>query len=370
VRGNSRQIRKAAEMIDRATRPLLYIGGGAVSAGASDLVMQLATKASIPVFTTLLGKGGFPDSHPLCLGMAGMHGTAYANYAINEADLIVAIGARFDDRITGDVSKWAPQAEFVHIDVDPAEIGKVVNPVVPIVGDCRAVLEELVERVHQEEPDLWNARCDELKREYPLTCPAPSGALKPQYVIQRLSEHTHGEAIAVTDVGQHQMWAAQTWPVRHPRRFLTSGGLGTMGFGVPAALGAALAHPGTPVVSLSGDGSLLMNIQELATIAEQGLDVKICVFNNGSLGLVRQQQELFYEKRYVATRFTARPDFAAIARGFGLRACTIPLPHDHEALTAALRAPGPALLDIEILGTENVLPMVPPGKGNTEALWA
>jgi acetolactate synthase-1/2/3 large subunit len=300
--------------------------------------------------------------------MAGMHGTAYANYAINEADLIVAIGARFDDRVTSDVSTWAPQAEFVHIDVDPAEIGKVVDPVVPIVGDCRHVLEELVGLVHAAEPDLWNARCDELKREYPLTCPTSGGALKPQYVIQRLSERTAGEAIGVTDVGQHQMWAAQRFRVEKPRHWLSSGGLGTMGYGLPAAIGAQLGNPDATVVAIVGDGGLQMTVQELAVARQEGANVIIAVINNGYLGMVRQWQDLFWNRRYSGVDLTYSPDFVKLAEAYGCEALAARTEEEADQIIdhALTRRQGPILLDFRVAREENVMPMIPSGRSVDE----
>ncbi|MGA2976783.1 MAG: biosynthetic-type acetolactate synthase large subunit [Spirochaetia bacterium] len=356
-----------ARMIAAAERPLFYVGGGVVASGAEEEVRSLSAGCDIPAACTLMALGVMRSDDPLNLGMLGMHGSLATNHAIDRSDLLIVLGARFDDRATGAIASFAPHARVIHIDIDEAEIGKIRAPDVAAACDLKRALRRLERLLGRMARQGWRAEIEALREKHPpLRFPDPS---HPANLVRAIAAIMPRSTIVTTDVGQHQMWAAQSWPVEQPRQFLTSGGLGTMGFGVPAAMGAALAHPGTPVISLSGDGSLLMNIQELATIAEQGLNVKICVFNNGCLGLVRQQQELFFEKRYVASRFAARSDFAAIARGFGLRACAIPLPHDHEALAAALRAPGPALLDIEIPGAENVLPMVPPGKGNTQALW-
>jgi acetolactate synthase I/II/III large subunit len=358
-----------ARMIAAAERPVIYAGGGVVASGAEEEVRVISAACDIPVACTLMALGVARPGDPLTLGMLGMHGGLAVNHAIDRADLLIVLGARFDDRATGAIATFAPHAKVIHIDIDDSEIGKIRIPDVAATCDLKRALRRLERLVGRATRPAWRAEIDALRGKHPaLVFEDPS---HPANLVRAIAGIMPRETIVTTDVGQHQMWAAQAWPVSDPRRFLTSGGLGTMGFGVPAAMGARLAHPdGAPVVALSGDGSLLMNIQELATIAEQGLDVKICVFNNGALGLVRQQQELFYSKRYVASRFTARPDFAAIARGFGIPGHTIPLPHDHEALAAALRAAGPALLDIEISGTENVLPMVPPGQGNTEAPWS
>ncbi len=364
VRGNARQIRNAAMLIGKAQRPLIYAGGGVISAGAAHLLLELAEKTNIPVFSTLLGKGTIPETHRLSLGMAGMHGSAYANYAINEADLILAVGARFDDRVTGNVAKWAPKARFIHIDVDPAEVGKVVNPTVPIVGDAKSVLEDLLPVVAEREADLWNARCDEWKKAYPLTAARRSdGLLTPQHVIQRLYERTRGEAIIATDVGQHQMWAAQFCLVDHPRHWLSSGGLGTMGYGFPAAIGAQVACPDKTVIAIVGDGGVQMTFQELSVACNEKANVILAVMNNGYLGMVRQWQELFWNRRYSAVDLSGSPDFVKLAEAYGcegLRAQTEE--QAEEIITHALeRRRGPILLDFVTVREENVYPMIPAG---------
>jgi len=359
---------RMARMIAAAQRPLLYVGGGVVASGAEEEVRALSAACAIPVVSTLMGLGIMDPDDPLYLGMIGMHGSRATNYAVDRTDLLIALGVRFDDRATGSVASFAPTARVIHMDIDEAEIGKIRRPDISAGCDVRKSLRRLNRLVGHQERAEWKAEVEDLRRKFPLPVeqdPSHAGNL-----VRAIAAAVPGNSIVTADVGQHQMWAAQWWPVRRARDFLTSGGLGTMGFSVPAAMGAALANPGRPVIVLTGDGSTLMNIQELATIAENGLDIRICVFNNGHLGLVRQQQELFYGKRYVASRFESRPDFAAIARGFGIRACTIDLPHDQAALARALSAPGPVLIDIELSETENVYPMVPPGKGNTEAIWA
>jgi acetolactate synthase I/II/III large subunit len=357
-----------ARLIAAAERPVFYIGGGVSASGAEEEVRGLSAGCDIPAACTLMGLGVMRAGDPLNLGMIGMHGNVATNHAVDRADLLVVLGARFDDRATGAIATFAPKAKVIHIDADEAEIGKIRTPDVSAVCDLKRALKRLERLVERRQRPAWRAEIEALRREHPaLSFPDPS---HPTRLIQAIAAAAAPGTIVTTDVGQHQMWAAQSWPVEDPRRFLTSGGLGTMGFGVPAAVGAALAHPGTPVICLTGDGSLLMNVQELATIAELGIDLKICVLNNGHLGLVRQQQELLYGRRFVASRFGARPDFAAVARGFGIAATTLPMPHDHAALAEALRAPGPALLDIAIRETENVLPMVPPGKPNTAAIEA
>ena len=358
---------RMARMIAAAERPLLYVGGGVVASGAEAEVRALSAACGIPVVSTLMGLGIMEPDDPLAMGMIGMHGSRATNRAVDRADLLLAIGVRFDDRATGSVASFAPTARVIHMDIDEAEIGKIRRPDISAGCDIRQALHRLNRLVGRRERAEWRAEVDTLRRDLPLPIePNPSHAGN---LVRAIAAAVPKDSIVTADVGQHQMWAAQWWPVRRARDFLTSGGLGTMGFSVPAAMGAALANPERPVIVLTGDGSTLMNIQELATIVENDLDVRICVFNNGHLGLVRQQQELFYGRRYVASRFDARPDFAAIARGFGMRACSIGLPHDHAALGRALSAKGPMLIDIALCETENVYPMVPPGKGNTEAIW-
>jgi len=356
-----------ARLIASAQRPVLYVGGGVVASGAEEEVRALSQACGIPVVCTLMGLGVMDPDHPLSLGMIGMHGGVATNLIVDRADLLIALGVRFDDRATGQVAGFAPRARIIHLDIDEAEIGKIRRPDISAGCDVKRALRRLSRLVARAPREEWRKEVDGIRREHPFAC--PDGDSHPGRLVQKLSVLAPRDAIVTVDVGQHQMWAAQWWPVRQPRSFLTSGGLGTMGFSVPAAMGAALANPDRPVLVLTGDGSLLINIQELATIAECNLDIKICVFNNGHLGLVRQQQELFYGKRYVASRFDARPDFAAIARGFGIHGCTITMPHDDDALRRALSVTGPALLDIQVPEMENVYPMVPPGKSNVEAIW-
>lgn len=357
-----------ARLIASSVRPVLYVGGGVVASGAEEEVRSLSAACGIPVVSTLMGLGVMDPDDPLSLGMLGMHGSRATNLVVDRADLLIALGVRFDDRATGSVAGFAPTARVIHLDIDEAEIGKIRRPDISAECDVKRALRRLSRLVAKAGRASWRAEVEELRREHPFVI--PGGDSHPGSLVQRLAALTPENAIVTVDVGQHQMWAAQWWPVRRTRAFLTSGGLGTMGFSVPAAMGAALANPGAPVVVLTGDGSLLINIQELATIAENNLDIKICVFNNGHLGLVRQQQELFYGERYVASRFDARPDFAAIARGFGIAGCTIDIRHDEEALRRAFSVKGPVLLDIAVPETENVYPMVPPGKSNVEAIWA
>ncbi len=356
-----------ARLIAASARPVLYVGGGVVSSGAEAEVRALSSACGIPVVSTLMGLGVMPPSDPLNLGMLGMHGSRVTNLVVDRADLLISLGVRFDDRATGSVAGFAPRARVIHMDIDEAEIGKIRRPDISCGCDVKAALRRLNKLAAHSGRQDWRAEIEALRAEHPVEVPGDES--HPANLVRRIASIVPESSIVTVDVGQHQMWAAQWWPVRRPRQFLTSGGLGTMGFSVPAAMGAALAHPGTPVIVVTGDGSLLINIQELATIAENDLDIKICVFNNGHLGLVRQQQELFYGGRYVASRFQSRPDFAAIAKGFGIHGCTLRIPHDEGALRRALSIEGPVLIDIEVPETENVYPMVPPGKSNVEAIW-
>ncbi len=357
-----------ARLIASAERPLLYVGGGIVASGAEEEVRALSAACGIPVACTLMGLGVMGPADPLSLGMLGMHGSRVTNTAVDRADLLIALGVRFDDRATGSVAEFAPRARVIHMDIDEAEIGKIRRPDISAGCDVKRALRRLNRLVGRTTREAWRAEIEALRRAHPSA--TPGGDSHPGELLSRLAALAPESAIVTADVGQHQMWAAQSWPVRRTRSFLTSGGLGTMGFAVPAAMGAALAHPDKTVLVLTGDGSLLMNIQELATIAENDLDIKICVLNNGHLGLVRQQQELFYGKRYVASRFGARPDFAAVARAFGIPGWTIRIPHDDGALARAMATRGPVLLDVEVPETENVYPMVPPGKSNVDAIWS
>jgi acetolactate synthase-1/2/3 large subunit len=361
VKGNRRQIKRAAEAINEAQRPLLYVGGGVILAGASELLRQIATKANIPVTTTLMGLGAFPEDHPLSLKMLGMHGTAYANYAVQESDLLIAVGARFDDRITGDVSTFAPNARILHVDVDPTSISKNIGVDIPVVGDAADILAGLLERVEERDRSAWLRQIDAWKQKHPLTY--KEDGLRPQYVVQQICEASDGKAIVTTEVGQNQMWAAQWFTHRYPRHFLTSGGLGTMGYGFPAAVGAQAGMPDAIVVDVAGDGSIQMNIQELAPAVYNKMPVKICILNNGYLGMVRQWQELFYKKRYAATELTGNPDFVRVAEAYGAKGRRVTTKEDvRPALDEALADRDVWILDFHIEKEENVFPMVPAGE--------
>jgi acetolactate synthase-1/2/3 large subunit len=365
--GNQKQIRLAAKALANARRPVLYVGGGALGAAAE--VAELATSDRLPVTCTLNGLGAFPAPHPQWLGMLGMHGTRAANYAMDEADLIVAIGARFDDRITGKLAEFAPRAKFVHIDIDPAEISKNVPAHIPIVGDTRNIVPRLTAEYRAQSPDAarledWWARIGDWRARHPLTYDdSPDSEIRPQRMIEALYEATGGDAIVTSDVGQHQMWTAQYFHFDRPRRWINSGGLGTMGFGLPAAMGAQVGCPDQTVVCISGDGSVQMNMQELATCAEEGIPVKTFIMNNGYLGMVRQWQELFWERRYSHVDMGRFPDFVKLAEAYGATGLRI---EDKSALLdgirEALAAPGPVLVDVRVSREENVYPMIAPGQ--------
>ena len=367
-KGHRRQIDKAIELIAAAERPVIYAGGGVIGSNASAELVELATVLSIPVTTTLMGIGCIPGDHPLNLGMLGMHGTEYANFAITESDLLIAIGARFDDRVTGKADRFAPNAKIIHIDIDPAEIGKNKRVDVPIVGDVRLVLKDMLALIKKAgAKDAWMKRVKHWKQHHPLRF-AKDDKLHPQFVIRQLSELVNGDAVIVSEVGQNQMWAAQWFSFRHPRTWITSGGLGTMGYGFPAAIGAHFARPDLPVFDIAGDGSIQMNIQEMGTVAANKIPVKIAILNNMYLGMVRQWQELFYDRRY---SFTELPpvEFVKIANAYGIdgvkvESCDEVLP----ALKAALDCDGPFVMDFRIEREENVFPMVPAGAAINEMI--
>ncbi|MEA1928494.1 MAG: biosynthetic-type acetolactate synthase large subunit, partial [Candidatus Auribacterota bacterium] len=316
--GHPKQIKLLARAIEKAHKPILYVGGGAIASGAADEVRKLVTKTSIPVTTTLLGLGIFPETDPLSLGMLGMHGTMYANYAIMDSDLIIAVGARFDDRITGKISEFAPHAKVAHIDIDPTSLKKNIRVDIPVVGDVRRVMKELNKIVKSGKIGPWIKQIKKWKKEYPLVY-EDDDKIRPQYVIEQIREVTAGTAIIATEVGQNQMWAAQFYGFTEPRTFLSSGGLGTMGYGFPAAIGAQVAFPDRVVFDIAGDGSIQMNIQELTTAVNNKLPVKVAILNNGYLGMVRQWQEMFYDRNYAGTVLEGNPDFIKLAEAYGAR---------------------------------------------------
>jgi acetolactate synthase-1/2/3 large subunit len=368
VQGHPKQIKEAARVIAGAERPVIYAGGGVISAGASDELRELALYGHIPVITTLTGKGCFPEDHDLSMGMVGMHGTQYANYAMSRSDLIIAVGVRFDDRVTGKLEAFAPEARFVHIDVDPAEISKNVAVDVPIVGDAKRVLVALLVEVKKLElsPDRhlpWMEQVETWKREHPLVIrESEDGEIMPEFAVSKIWEVTRGEAVVCTEVGQHQMWAAQHYLSRYPRRFISSAGLGTMGFGFPAAIGAQVALPDALVVDIAGDGSFQMTLQELATAVQYGLPVKVCIINNQYLGMVRQWQELFWNKRYSHTCMECQPDFVKLAEAYGAYGFRATKPEElEEVLRVGLACDGPAVIDIRVKREANVYPMIPSG---------
>jgi acetolactate synthase-1/2/3 large subunit len=378
IKGNKGQIKKAAEAIKRARRPVLYTGGGVVSSGASAELMRLAELIRCPVTNTLMGLGGFPGSHPQFLGMLGMHGTYRANMAMHESDLVIAVGARFDDRVTGKVDEFVPNAKIIHIDIDPTSIRKNIRVDIPIVGDVRHVLADLVEVLERAEGPLfdpeeraqWEAMIAEMEAAHPLGYDASDTVIKPQFVIEKIYELTRGEAIVSTDVGQHQMWAAQYYKLGSGRDWLTSGGLGTMGYGFPAALGAQVAHPERRVVAITGDGSFQMNIQELATAVIHELPVKVAILNNHYLGMVRQWQQLFYGERYSQSYLTTTPDFVKVAEAYGAVGLNATKPGEVEGvLLEAFRVKKPVVMNFEVDPTENVYPMVPAGGANHQMVF-
>jgi acetolactate synthase-1/2/3 large subunit len=370
LRGHPAQIKKAAKLINDAHRPLIIAGRGIIISQACQELKELAEKAQMPVITTLLGIGSFPEAHILSFGMMGMHGMAYANMAVGAADLIVAIGMRFDDRATAKVSGFAPGAKVVHIDIDPAEIGKNVKVDVPIVGDAKYVLEALNKLVTAQTRVSWVRQIEEWRELHPCTMVRDCPELLPQYVVRKIYEVTNGKSIVVTGVGQNQMWSAQYFWYNKPNQFISSGGLGVMGFELPAAMGAKVACPQDPVWCVAGDGGFQMTIQELGTIVQEKLAVKIAIINNGYLGMVRQWQELFYGRRYVATPLS-NPDFVKIAEAYGLPGLRV---SDRKlvvsAIERAMAHEGPFLIDFVVEPEENVYPMVPPGASLAEILEA
>ncbi len=357
------------DMIGRAERPVIYAGGGIVAAGAADALTAFARTNGIPVACTLAGLGIFPPDDPLYLGMLGMHGARYTNMVLDEADLLLAFGVRFDDRATGRAKDFCRHASIVHVDIDPSEIDKIRQSNLCITHNVGSVLQAALPMLPRNPRSSWNTRVRTLRARFPFVGAQSDDPLHPLNFLQHLADAAAPDAIITTDVGQHQMWVAQVYPFRQPRTLQTSGGLGTMGFGLPAAIGAALAKPDTPVICVSGDGSILMNIQELDTLAEMNLNVKVFILNNQHLGLVRQQQEMFYGERYVASRFHNKPNFAAIAQGFGVRGIDLDGTADPIAtLKRVLATPGPCVVNVPIHHAELVLPMVPPGGANHEMI--
>ncbi|HEX2360095.1 MAG TPA: biosynthetic-type acetolactate synthase large subunit [Solirubrobacterales bacterium] len=366
--GNIKQIRLAAKALANAARPVIYAGGGVINANASDELRELATADNFPVTTTVMGLGGFPAPHEQWLGMLGMHGTRTANYAMDNADLIVAIGARFDDRITGKLSEFAPRAKFVHVDIDPAEISKNVPAHIPIVGDAKQVLPKLTKEYRALQADRsrldgWWEQLHAWQQEYPLTYErSETGEIKPQAMIEAMYKATDGDAIITSDVGQHQMWAAQYYHFKEPRRWINSGGLGTMGFGLPSAIGAKVARPDDTVLCLAGDGSLIMNVQEFATAVRHEIPIKVFLMNNGYFGMVRQWQELFWDGRYSSVEMGPSPDWVKLADAFGAKGMRVEEQGEIEgAMRDALAAEGPVLLDVRVSPEENCYPMIPAG---------
>lgn len=362
--GHPGQIKKACEMIASAKKPVVYAGGGVIISNASKELRAFVKKTGIPVTTTLLGLGAFPETEPLSLGMLGMHGFYYANQAVHESDLLIAVGARFDDRVTGDITKFIPTAKVIHIDIDPASVSKNVDVDVPIVGDCKNVLAEMNKIVKAPSIDEWVAYLGGLKKKFPLSYDHHGKKIMPQYVIEKIYELTKGKAVICTEVGQNQMWAAQFYHYTEPRTFISSGGLGTMGYGFPAAIGAQLARPDKRVIDIAGDGSIQMNIQELIVAVEHKLPIIIAILNNEFLGMVRQWQEFFFEKRYSHTSLKFSPNFKKLAEAYGAVGITIDKKEDVEkAIKEALSIKDrPIVLDFHVAKEENVYPMVPSGK--------
>jgi acetolactate synthase I/II/III large subunit len=368
VEGNAKQIRLAAKALANARRPILYAGGGVINGNAAAELTELAVTGGFPVTCTVMGLGGFPAPHEQWVGMLGMHGTRTANYAMDNADLIVAIGSRFDDRITGKLAEFAPRAKFVHIDIDPAEISKNVPAHIPIVGDCKRILPKLTAEYRALEADRarmdeWWAQLRRWQEEYPLKFEASKeGEIPPQRMIQAMYDVTGGDAIVTSDVGQHQMWCAQHYHFAKPRRWINSGGLGTMGFGLPSAVGAKVACPEDLVICLAGDGSLVMTCQELATAVEHHIAVKVFIMNNGYLGMVRQWQELFWDKRYSAVDMGSSPDWVKLADAFGAKGMRVDADDQVEdAMREAIDSEGPVVLDVRVRREENCYPMIPAG---------
>ncbi len=363
------EIDAAADIINNAKRPVILSGGGVSIAGADGEVLRFAEKCRIPVTTTMMGLGSFPGTNDLFTGLLGMHGTRTSNIAVSESDIFIAIGARFSDRVISDVRKFAPDAKIMHIDIDPAEIGKNIGVHYPLTGNIKEILARLIEKVDKRDYSEWNKKIDELKREYPLKYPK-DGTLKPHYIVERIYELTKGEALITTEVGQNQLWAAQYYKYTAPRQFISSGGLGTMGFGLGACIGAQMGRPEKKVINVAGDGSFRMNCTELATAVEYKLPIIIALLNNHVLGMVRQWQELFYDRRYSATTIDRGTDFVALAEAFGAIGINVTKPEEVDAaLEKALASKDrPVLINFEIDRDEKVFPIVPPGAPISELI--
>src|ERR1051325_3209052 len=360
---HDKQVQEAAELINRSEKPILYVGGGAIIAGASEVLMKLAKAGNIPCTTTLLGLGAFDENSPLSLYMLGMHGSAYANYAVQECDCLISVGARFDDRVTGNLATFAPKAKIIHIDIDPSSISKNVDVEVPVVGDARLSMEEMLKYIEHRDRKEWHAQVDAWKKRYPFKYLDDTKNTKPQYVLEEINRQTNGEAIITTGVGQHQMWAAQFYRWRRPRQMITSGGLGTMGYGLPAAIGAQLGSPGKIVIDIDGDASYLMTCSELATIAQYNIPVKVAILNNDFQGMVKQWQDLFYERRYSQSAMK-NPNFAMMAEAYGIRGIRCDRKEEvSKTVSEMLKHDGPVVVDFYVEPNEHVYPMVPSGKG-------
>lgn len=356
-----------AELINNSKKPIIYAGGGVINSNACTTLYEFAKKSNVPVALSLMGLGAFPCDDELSLGMLGMHGSPFTNYLINEADLILALGVRFDDRATGNVEKFCPNASIIHIDIDPSEINKIKTSSLSMVANIYDFIEDILPHIEAKPRNSWIKRVKCFKEKYRL--PSYENILHPANIIPFVGSKVPSDTIITTDVGQHQMWVAQRYPFKNPKIFLTSSGLGTMGFGLPVAIGAALSNKDKTIVCFSGDGSILMNIQELATLSDFNLNVKVIILNNHHLGLVRQQQELFYNEHYIASHFISNPNFKIIAEGFGIQSCDLGNEEDPlKKLEEILAIKGPCVINIPIEETENVLPMVAPGKSNIEMI--
>jgi acetolactate synthase-1/2/3 large subunit len=366
VKGHKRQISMVAKAINESKQPVLYVGGGIIIANASAELRALAEKAHVPVTMTLLGLGSYDQKRPESLDMLGMHGSAYANYAVQECDLLIAVGARFDDRITGKIKTFAPNAKIIHIDIDPSSISKNVHVDIPVVGDAKVILAELAKEVEYRDRKRWFSKIAEWKQKFPFRYDNSTSTVKPQYVVEEICRQTKGEAIVTTGVGQNQMWTAQFYKFSRPRQLISSGGLGTMGFGLPAAIGAQVARPGETVVDIDGDHSFNMTMTELRTAVENELAIKVCILNNGYMGMVRQWQELFYGRRY-SKSYVSNPEYATVAEALGAVGLTVDKKAEvPKAIKEMLKQKRPCVVDFKVEREENVWPMVPAGKSINE----